>query len=387
MSRTTKLSPRAAMLLLIGITVPLSVACAPPSIGSEEDQDEGATKPGCEQFEFGDACFVRVDFGLEDASATQLATDLDEDGDDELVIRSGSHLVIADFEGTEPSLQTIDAPLPTGPMIDAQVASQGGRELILSNGVTYVLGAAEGSIEEIAVSSQNLGRMGAIGRVGEASEAVVHGGTSFTVSTFAGDAWNPTGEEFPIPGCGVNDSAIQGDFNGDGLVDAVFMGTVGGCDAAPDADAPTPLLLVWEKDGQLLGTERAPGPRLSRGSVGDVDGDRVDDLLLWAPGGDTGVLMYGDANAPLNESLSLSVGAGQQLVGLADLDGDGRRQAVVWSDDFIWAVPDPQTLDQLVQLLPTHEFVRFADLNGDGIDDVVDRSAENLGVLISGAKQ
>lgn len=192
-------------------------------------------------------------------------------------------------------------------------------------------------------------------------------------------------------------------------------------DGAPElalgAPAGTPpsgsVRIVSSRDGHTLRTlvGEQPGERFGHAvcSLGDVDGDGVDDLAVGAPQFDATAFLEGRVYvfSGLDGSLIRThTGAphellGQSLGGVGDVDGDGRGDLLIgapFSDAgafnagsarlfsggdgaLLFSVDGAQVGDQL-----GHWVARAGDLDGDGVQDLaVGAPGDDTGGLDAGA--
>ncbi len=117
---------------------------------------------------------------------------------------------------------------------------------------------------------------------------------------------------------------------------------------APNGSEPAAYVVRWTADGPAepmrLLPRTTPAPELGGevASLGDVDDDGIDDVLVVAAGGETPeahLFLGAAAGAPSESSLVLSSGAGRGGDGYAasagrvgDLDGDGAAEIAVGAD-------------------------------------------------------
>ncbi|PRQ07277.1 FG-GAP repeat protein [Enhygromyxa salina] len=343
---------------------------------SESSADSSAS---CPEMEIAGNCFATRSFALPASGKLDLASDLDGDGGAELLLRVDGALLLLEFLGqNDPNL------IPTmeggGWMTAANLTAEPGVEVVVAGSTTTsILAKDSGGISSVLNTGATVGPVGTLELAGPEGEVwIAQTIPEFVVVALEGDTWSEPKQTFEAPGCGVNWSASPGDYNGDGRLDAAFLGTVGSCDAAPDLDAPTPMAVLWSSTAGLVDhAERLTAPTLDRGSSGDVDGDGIDDFLAWRGGHSEAVLLIGDSAEPLGQRIELSLSSGH-FVGLGDVDGDGVDNVLVWRSSKVYALTDLQdSMSEELLFESAHDSLSFIDTNGDGIDDFVRTSFES----------
>ena len=375
--------PRTSCQTVVGLMLLMS-ACRPGMLDGEASAS-GASE-SCVQLEIAGLCFRTIELNM--AGGVELASDLNLDGDMELILgRDGSLLLLdVDPEDSEVSVSPTDH--KAGWMVAANLTETPNLEVVSSSAahsVTSVLELTQGELSSLTSMDTVLGPLGAIEMAPSGAETwIAHALPTFTLSSLAGDTWSAHEQALgAVPGCGINDSAIEGDYDGDGRQDAAFMTALGPCDAQVDPDAPTPLVVLWSSDeGVVEQATRVTGPTLDHGSAGDVNGDGVSDLLAWRAGSSTAVLLLGGED-PLSQRMELEFDSGR-FIGLADFDGDGVDAVILWRDSDVLAWTNLEDPSSPVALFRSDEHnLLFADVNGDNIDDFIQRSSSELVLTIS----
>ena len=184
---------------------------------------------------------------------------------------------------------------------------------------------------------------------------------------------------FKTMGWGVTaewELADVGDFNGNGRADILWKNTTNG------------YLGLW-----MDGTDQwvaLPASNLGAGQsiigMGDVNGDGCDDILINSNGvlgaWDISGIINGTEKTPVWSSFGISIGREWEVVGCADFDGNGKADIVLWrSDDGYIGTYMNCDVNDFRGIYPGASksewgIPGFGDFNGDGCDDVLVR---NLG--------
>ena len=184
---------------------------------------------------------------------------------------------------------------------------------------------------------------------------------------------------FKTMGWGVTaewELADVGDFNGNGRADILWKNTTNG------------YLGLW-----MDGTDQwvaLPASNLGAGQsiigMGDVNGDGCDDILINSNGvlgaWDISGIINGTEKTPVWSSFGITIGSEWEVVGCADFDGNGKADIVLWrSDDGYIGTYMNCDANDFRGIYPGASksewgIPGFGDFNGDGCDDVLVR---NLG--------
>ena len=184
---------------------------------------------------------------------------------------------------------------------------------------------------------------------------------------------------FKTMGWGVTaewELADVGDFNGNGRADILWKNTTNG------------YLGLW-----MDGTDQwvaLPASNLGAGQsiigMGDVNGDGCDDILINSNGvlgaWDISGIINGTEKTPVWSSFGITIGSEWEVVGCADFDGNGKADIVLWrSDDGYIGTYMNCDVNDFRGIYPGASksewgIPGFGDFNGDGCDDVLVR---NLG--------
>jgi hypothetical protein len=161
---------------------------------------------------------------------------------------------------------------------------------------------------------------------------------------------------------------VPDDFTGNGSSDLLLTGELGfalwGLDpgAAPEELTPAEAVSPWRHAGS-----------------GDLDGNGATDLVLQNDGsGDLMAMLFSAGNVTDGGLIDIEPGAGSDLwrvVGIGDLDGDGRDDLVRRSVEGVQIVfmsgIDPAASLQLGAGANETEIASIGDLDGDGVDELV----------------
>jgi Bacterial Ig-like domain (group 3)/FG-GAP-like repeat len=164
-----------------------------------------------------------------------------------------------------------------------------------------------------------------------------------------------------------------GDFTGDGILDLVLPGSVHGVES----------ISVYPGDGNGFGvpivTPTALGwSHVYSAGVGDFDGDRNLDLAIGSP--THTYVSYGTGHGRFGRSATLTGGA--RSLAVADFNSDGRPDWSAVEFGYTRSVvrafinqPDGTFAVRELGILPESSRILAADMNGDGVADVVSHSA------------
>ena len=156
------------------------------------------------------------------------------------------------------------------------------------------------------------------------------------------------------------ETALFGDFDGDGLRDVLRYHPGGGAD------------VLWSHPGAGTSATALTIAGTYRPVVADLDGDGRDDILWYAPGSYPGDrVWYGGPAGFTSKVVDLQE---QGLPHVAELDGDGIDDVVVYapgpSPDRIYSGRADRTLTALPLAVNDTLDLSVGDLDGDGRDDL-----------------
>lgn len=314
----------------------------------------------------GSNCFRHVALNVE--SSLPMLVDLENDGREDLLAIRGSELTLVRF-GADGSHTIATTTTSNGEITFGDFDNDGVKEIIVSSTDLEMYALADDGFVLASTTAATLGPVGAI-QSPDLGDILIGTVPMIQGHGFDGSAWTSFGSGHAPPGCGINESAILGDFNGDGLGDAVFFGVVGTCDSFPDGAAQPPFVFISSSDGDLAAVEFASEPDMVVGAAGDLDGNGADDLiLLGATVSSSPIIVWGGEDPFTSTAAALPAGA--VFEGLGDLLGEGVDSVIftIGTGDMasLWhrsgGVGAPVELAALAG-------DRFGDFNGDQIDDI-----------------
>jgi hypothetical protein len=303
-------------------------------------------------------------------NVVEVALDVDADGSEELISwdsAAGTLQVIGLGSNGELTITSASSTELFGWAATGDVDGDGVREILNGHGrIETFRVAVDGTLTLIGSEPG-----GPVFGLVEDEEGIAHliiATPYFSFHTFVDGDWDPFAfPSIPAPGGGVGENGAQGDFDGNGRIDVAFWGWV--------PDGPSPLSILRAKDGTIVesASEAEAGPSGLRASVGDLDGDGTDDLLLWNDEARVSIL-WGDADAPLVAHQLVELPAGARGGGLADFEGDGSDEILystsVGADPVLHRLRDPSNGASGQALVTLYTDGLFFDLDGDGIDDL-----------------
>ena len=193
-------------------------------------------------------------------------------------------------------------------------------------------------------------------------------GTHSIVAGYGGDSGNSTSTSSTLSQV-VNNGVVSKtkyDFNGDGHSD-VLWGNASG------------VYYEWLLNGSAFSAQSLGLPGYTAAGIGDVDGDGKADIVWFSPGTGEVRVWRMNGSAVLGTHLLGTVSAGWTIQGVGDVNGDGKAdivwmnatgQVVAWLSNW-----NGTTLSYTVRSLGSvgtgWSVAGVADLNGDGIDDIV----------------
>ncbi len=223
---------------------------------------------------------------------------------------------------------------------------------------------------------------------GTFQDQVLYPGTQFPEGMAAA---NLTGEGVDVILAGDNGEAVVLPGNGDGTFgDPIHSGTAGSWLAVGDVtgDGEFDIVSVFDRyvavspgngDRTFNAAQYyAVAPLMTSIAIADMDGDGHDDVLVAiddfaeVTGGYVAVLLN-NGDGTLQAGVETAVGPETRSLQVADLDGDGRRDAVVAANGFVNVLlgTGPASFDSPVAYLAAGaRALTLADFDGDGLLDV-----------------
>lgn len=329
-------------------------------------------------------------------SSAVVAGDFNDDGIPDLAVMNFIEqsngtvtILLGNGDGTFTAVPTSTAtgPMPSAIAIgdfngdgipDLAVATNGDENNNYAAGVTILLGNGDGTFQ--AAASQATGTnpvsvvVGDFNGDGNADLAVATSGNGFapqsgpiTVLLGNGDGTFTAAPASPAPQ-GEPQSAVAGDFNGDGLPDLAVASWNG-----------TLTVLLGNGDGTFAVSATSPIPTGANSdaiAVGDFNGDGNLDLAVANYGSNSVTVLLGNGDGTFTVAPSPATGVDPRAVAIADYNGDGIPDLAVANDSgsvtvllgngdgtFAATATSPQPGNAPVS-------IAAGDFNGDGKEDL-----------------
>lgn len=316
------------------------------------------------------------DWALDTAvNRVQLTGDLDGDGRHEVLLSSPWGIGVAAFTGGSPVTKAMAA---NGTRLGGWIVDTANNRFLHAVDVD-----ADGRAELVVTSPWGLGllalRGGSLTSVMLAANGTRFGGWLLNTA----DNWFP----------------VAGDLDGDGRAELVVTSPWGL--GILRFDGTTLASVVMAPNGTAFGSWSLNTATDRVEAAADVDGDGRAELVLSGPGGLL-VLDLDGAALTVEAAVADGASAGSWIIdalhdgvlAVGDVDGDGRAELVVRSDDRMGVLgfDNGQLQSQLVAANGTHfggwnlntadnRIALALDIDGDGKDEVVVTSPWGLGIL------
>jgi hypothetical protein len=359
-----------------------------------DDGDDGTAE--CEgAFEILGTCFEQYELPDSTHVVYRQALDVDGDGSEELIGQDSEAGTLQVIEiGSDGALTFASAPSTQffGWSATGDVDGDGVREIVHAyDDIETFRVAADGTPTLIASDPIPGAPFGLV----EDEDGIAHLLNVFNWQhhsfTWVDGHWTLDSDvESMAPGCGVNHDGVQGDFDANGTEDLAFLGVVGTCDQIPQG--PSPLSIFRTIGGVIVesASEADAGHSSDlRPSVGDLDGDGADDLLIWSWGNSGRVsILWGDSESPLVVQQIVELPAGANDEGLADFDGDGIDEilystSVEGEEPVLHRLRDPSDSTSGQALVTLYAQGLFCDINSDGIDEIYSPTLNGTYLFVS----
>ena len=165
----------------------------------------------------------------------------------------------------------------------------------------------------------------------------------------------------------VSDQLLKGfgDFDGDGVTDALIEATNGAKRIYSDADG---MILYGKRNNDSV-------------AIGDFDGDGDDDLLTTRGGGNPFYILEGDETSPFDNETSIGFGF-HTAVAAGDFDGDGAKDILIQENATSeWSLLSDGLTTETALGFAAYEYEAIGDFNGDGEADILFRDGADAGQI------
>jgi hypothetical protein len=218
----------------------------------------------------------------------------------------------------------------------------------------FILNSADSTVraEDFGVTGDDPRIVGDWDGDGRADVAVYRKGNQQnpqSVFFFRGSKDNPNRSITFIPWGNSSDSALRGDFDGDGRQDpTIFRQSDGNWWIVPSSNPSNPTILPWGIAGD-------------KAVEGDYDGDGKSDIAVFRPSDQTWYILQSSTGQPRYEVFGLS--ADIPLPG--DYDGDGKTDIAVWRNGENWLKKSSDGSVTVFQFGLTGDIPAESALNGN----------------------